>query len=404
MRKALALIPFVKRPNGTRLSRRWRAVPPIFVLCVALAGCGDAHSAAEVDALPDESRPAAQRPEDARKRREDALAAARVWAAPPTPIAAADLRRNSADADRFSHEADVHCRFTTRPVGGTTPKFYCELPGGEVVKVKYGVGNPELPSEVAASRLLTVLGFWADRMSIVRGVQCAGCPSFPFQALRCLQQTGSERACFAGGRDPSRVVYFPAAVIERRLPGEVIESTEDQGWGWYELERIDPARGGSSRAEVDALRLMAVLLAHWDNKPPNQRLVCPPGAARPGGDCASPLAIIQDLGATFGPTKIDLHNWRSGRIWKDGASCTVSMKHLPWGGGTFPDRQISEGGRQLLLGLLEQLSDRQLRDLFEGSRVTAHDQVSAEARNPEVWVKAFKDKVRQIRAGGPCPG
>jgi hypothetical protein len=78
------------------------------------------------------------------------------------------------------------------------------------------------------------------------------------------------------------------------------------------------------------------------------------------------------------------------------------MKPLPWGGGTFPDRQISEGGRRLLLGLLEQLSDQQLRDLFEGSRVTWHDQFSVEARSADAWVRAFKNRVRQIREGGPC--
>ena len=33
---------------------------------------------------------------------------------------------------------------------------------------------------------------------------------------------------------------------------------------------------------------------------------------------------------------------RSGRI---GATCTVSMEQLPWGGATFPEAQISEDGR-----------------------------------------------------------
>jgi hypothetical protein len=78
------------------------------------------------------------------------------------------------------------------------------------------------------------------------------------------------------------------------------------------------------------------------------------------------------------------------------------MTHMPWGGATFLERRISEEGRRLLLGLLEQLSDRQLRDLFEGSRVTSHDQFSAEARQADAWVRVFKDKVRQIREAGPC--
>ena len=38
--------------------------------------------------------------------------------------------------------------------------------------------------------------------------------------------------------------YFDTAVIERRLDGRKIEGTDDQGWAWYELDKIDP------RAEV----------------------------------------------------------------------------------------------------------------------------------------------------------
>lgn len=329
-----------------------------------------------------------------------ALASARVWQQPARPVADANLRDNPPGAE-FSPNEDLTCRFTERAVGGTTPKFYCALPGGEVVKIKYGAGNPELPAEVAASRLLTALGFWSDQMFVVRSVRCQGCPRFPFKALRCAQATGLTSICFAGASHES-VVTFPFAVVERRLDGRVIESVADQGWAWHELTSVDAASGGSSRAEVDALRLMAMFLAHWDNKAANQRLVCPAGADRPDGGCARPLAIMQDLGATFGPFKMDLHNWRTGRVWKDATSCTVSMAHLPWGGGTFPEGRISDEGRQLLLGLLDQLTDTQLRDLFEGSRATAASQFNAESASVAAWVQAFKSRIQQIRDAGPC--
>jgi hypothetical protein len=338
--------------------------------------------------------------ERARRLRDEALASARVWQPPAVPVGEADLRGNGAGT--FDADQEVSCRFKLREVGGTSPKFYCELPNAGEVKVKYGA-NPELHAEVAASRLLTALGFGADRMSVVRRVRCAGCPRFPFQSLRCFERVGLQSACFPGGTNSDEIVDFDLAVIEQKLEGRVIEAFEDQGWAWFELSRIDPARGGSSRAELDALRLMAVFIAHWDNKATNQRLVCRPGGDSAGGGCIQPLAIMQDLGATFGPSKIDLHNWRQGQIWKDGAACMVSMEHLPWGGGTFPETAISEAGRQLLLGLLEQLSDQQLIDLFDGSRVTWHDQFSAEARHADAWVRVFKQKVKQIKDGGPCP-
>ncbi len=166
------------------------------------------------------------------------------------------------------------CRFVVAPVSGTTSKFNCQLPGGEVVKVKYGARNPELFAEVAATRLIAALGFPADRMYLVPAVRCVGCPAFPFQALRCHARTPLGDACFAGALDSTDSVDFAPAVIEHRANGRSIETPTSRGWSWYELDRIDPTRGGSPRTHVDALRLLAVVLAHWDNKAENQRLAC----------------------------------------------------------------------------------------------------------------------------------
>lgn len=380
-----------------------RDIVGLLLLVILASGCGAASESpatiasakAGVDAAGTEADRAA-----ALALRTDALRSARVWAPPAVPVSQANLGANPPGG--FQPADDVTCRFSLEEVGGTTAKFNCELPGGDVVKVKYGTTNPEIRAEVAATRLLAALGFGADRMYAVRSVRCAGCPRYPFQALKCHRSTGLTSVCFPGGIDYDRVVTFEAAVIERRLEGRKIEAAEDQGWAWYELEQIDEARGGASRAEVDAFRLMAVVLSHWDNKGANQRMICLPGGDRPDGGCATPLALIQDAGATFGPLKVDLGNWRRVPVWKDARSCVVSMQHLPWAGATFPERQISEAGRQLLLGLLEQLSDEQLTDVFVSSRMTLHEQLTGEARNPRAWVRAFKDKVAQIRDAGPC--
>ena len=394
--------------HDARVMTRY-ATLQVWIMSAALAGAaacsGDAPAPATIAEVKATAKPTGTVMDDDRamKQREDALAAARVWNPPATPISEANLKDNSPGPATLDADQEITCRFTTEEVSGTTPKFNCQLPGGEVVKVKYGSANAELRAEVAATRLLIALGFGADHVYVVKRVRCAGCPVFPFQSLKCLQKTRMKSACFAGGINYNRVVDFDAAVIERKVPGEKIEGTPNQGWAWFELDKIDPARGGSPAAEVDALRLLAVLLAHWDNKAENQRLVCPSGAEAPDGTCSRPLAIMQDLGATFGPVKVDLHNWGNYRVWADSTTCRVSMKGLPFGGATFSDRQISDAGRLLLLGWLEQLSDQQLRDLFEGSRITQFDQVTAAAKNADVWVAAFKEKVQQIRDAGPCP-
>lgn len=67
--------------------------------------------------------------------------------------------------------------------------------------------------------------------------------------------------------------------------------------------------------------------------------------------------MIQDLGGSFGPPKLDLANWASSRIWADAARCIVSMRALPYEGSTFPDTRISEEGRRFLAERLDRLSD-----------------------------------------------
>ena len=334
--------------------------------------------------------------------RDAALAAARVWMAPRVPTASADFRSNPPGPGAFETSQDVDCTFKAKKVGGTTPKFYCTLPDGDTVKVKYGEPNGEIPSEIVATRLLSALGFPTDRMYRVRSVRCRGCPTLPHQALQCISEVGPDVVCLQGASE-SRVVTFDHAAIERPFPGKKIEATDDQGWSWFELEKIDPARGGSSLAEVDALRLVAVVLAHWDNKGPNQRLVCPDGKDTADGSCAQPLAIVQDLGATLGPKRMDLLNWRQVPVWSDPRSCRVSMSSLPFNGATFTDRTISEPGRQFALKLLRALSPAQLNTLFESAGVTTFSHVLTEAHQPQAWTDAFLAKVADIAAAGPCP-
>jgi hypothetical protein len=319
--------------------------------------------------------------------REDALVRAQVWRAPEIPIEQADLLHNPPDGFRATDEPT--CRFLPRSSDGLTPKFQCVLDGGRVIKVKYGEANHERLAEVAGSRLALALGFGADRMYVVRRVTCWGCPRYPYPRFPWLD------ALLA---DSGRARTFDHPVVEALFPGREIRTAEREGWDWSELERIDPARGGATRAEVDALRLLAVLLNHWDNKAENQRLTCLPGGERPDGVCAAPFALIHDLGASFGPRRAELEQWKSRPVWQDVASCTVGMRGLPFAGGTFPDRRIGEEGRRFFATHVRRLRRAQVHDLFTGARF-------GETTGGEVdgWVSAFEDRVRQIVDRDPCP-
>jgi hypothetical protein len=344
---------------------------------------------------------ASSHPDALSAERDKALSRARVWTRPPVDPGRVDFAANTPGPATFDAGADVDCAFVADPIGGSTPKFNCTLADGTLVKVKYGVQNGELPAEVAATRLLAALGFPVDRMNKVHSVRCRACPVLPQQALQCLEKGEPAAVCLQGA-NAATVVTFAPAVIEQRIEGKKIEASDDQGWSWYELDRIDP-KAGSSRAEVDALRLIAVLLAHWDNKGANQKLICPPGAQGTDGSCRAPLAVINDLGGTFGPKKVDLPNWKQVAIWTDPRACRVSMKSLPFAGATFPEREISEEGRQFALKLLRALRSEQLDTLFSSSGVTEFPHVVAESHQPRAWTDAFLDKVRQIETAGPCP-
>ena len=311
--------------------------------------------------------------------------------------------------------AVVPCRFKPAGVGGSTPKFDCELESGEKVRVKYGRDNAEVFAEVIATRLLSVLGFAADQMYTIDRVRCFGCPEDPFSSLQCLNDGSTVEKCFPAV-NYSQARDFETAVIERQIPGRRIEIRHDQGWTWKELTKIDPQAGGAPRAHVDALRLMAVFVSHWDNKAKNQRLLCldarpktektidKHAKTRGAIDCARPLAVIQDLGGTFGPFKLDLEGWKSTPVWADSATCRVSMRTLPYGGSTFPDISISEPGRVFLAERLRALTPAQVRDLFEGARLSLYTgHRTDQAKNIDNWVKAFDEKVRAIVDHPGCP-
>src|SRR5581483_8074783 len=289
---------------------------------------------------------------------------ARVWMPPATPIEDAQLRHDPPGPGAFKDSDIVTCRFVLRDVGGNTPKFDCD-DRGEVIRVRYGADNAETYTQIAATRLMSALGFPADRLYHVADVRCIGCPADPFPGLKCLRAKGSPERCFPN-LDPQHASDFRDALIERQLEGQAIETETRRGWSWSELNTI-ASRDPASRAHVDALRLIVMFLNDWDTKHDNQRLLCL-GARSDASTCRNPVAMVSDVGATFGPNKLNLERWRTSPVWSDAATCEISMRHLPYQGEGFVEVRISEAGRRFLADELRRLSQSQLVDLFEGAR------------------------------------
>jgi hypothetical protein len=327
----------------------------------------------------------------------EALSRAQVWRAPTVPVSQTRMGSDPAQPDY------IECKFKMTELGGTSPKFDCVMDNGDQIRVKYG-STPEIPSEVAATRLLHALGFAADDVMLVARLRCHGCPAKPFIAMKAvdLSQTA---ALYEKLIDYGSHKDFDWVAVERKHPGRAIGTDQTKGWAFFELEVVDAKKGGAPRAHVDALRLMALFLAHWDNKSENQRLVCLSDEDWPeGGRCQRPFAMLQDMGSAFGPKKVDLKAWEQAPIWENRRTCAASMETLPLRGATFAPVTITEAGRRHLASLLGQLTDQQLADLFTGARF---DKMKAfvPSRQDTVadWVRVFNLKVREISDGPACP-
>ncbi|WP_239492476.1 hypothetical protein [Luteitalea sp. TBR-22] len=321
-------------------------------------------------------------------------------------------------------------------MGGNTPKFTCRTANRRLLRVKYydgqpRTGNREVFAEVVAVRLFWALGFPSD-IVLPLTVQCLECPENPM-----------------AGTGPRATRTF-LGVTEPAFRGTPILSSAnaDQGWQFGELDAaitaLPPgADRDRQRIHFDALSLLGAFVQHGDRKPAQQRLVCAealdlsagdvhPLDARPLGvaalfehpgarACRAPLAMIQDLGATFGSSgkgtirtgKIDLGRWAMRPVFLPPAEdpdrnvrgCRADVTPaLDAGPGARANPRIGEAGRRFLVERLQRLTDDHLRALFTAARVEALGEPLAwtapgtrkSYTGLDAWVEAFKYKREQL--------
>lgn len=320
------------------------------------------------------------------KKRIEAVRMAQVWV--PVNTATLDLKAGPPMPGAFPPGETITCDYFQKDSGGKTPKFWCRVSETDEVKVKYGQDNGEVYAEVAATRLVWALGFGADGMYPVK-VVCRGCSPEPFKDPKA-----------SGAKANAGTSHtFDPAVVERPMAGDVMETSKDSGWGWIDLNSVDQTRGGAPVAHRDALKLLAVFMQHTDTKPAQQKLLCLDKSkglpASTDGSCKHPVMMLSDLGKTFGkanafnkdnPGAVNLKAWADADIWRGDKGCVGDMDQSFT--GTLDRPKISEAGRKFLADLLMQLSDQQIRDLFEVSQFTIRDKTST----VDDWVRVFKQK------------
>jgi hypothetical protein len=307
-------------------------------------------------------------------------------------------------------------------MGGKTPKFSCKITrvesadgtvqtstpemDEEAVKVKFGADDNEVYAEIVATRLMWALGYPADAWFPVR-VECNNCP---------------ENVISGSGSRATRT--FDPATIVRKYPGHKMYESghEEQGWSWKELDTAN----AQPTYQRDGLKLLGAFMKHSDNKPPQQRLTCKKVNVDQSTNpftttCDDPVMLVQDVGATFGgggwftsngSAKMNLGVWSGKQLWKkagtDGAprQCQATLTKSLTAHDGLSDPIISEEGRRFDAGLMCQLSDHQIEELFRASRAAQmpeyhnHDGSFKpgvdEATVIRKWVDAFKAKREEL--------
>ena len=321
-----------------------------------------------------------------------AIRRAQVWKS--TKVAAMDMVAGPQGKGAIPPGTEITCEFRDKKANGRSPKFACVIGADDEVKVKYGRDNGEVYGEVAASRLLWALGFFADRMYPVR-VVCLNCPPNPVVDTKNLQKS----------------VTFNPASIEREMEGEVLETGEGSGWAWTDLDKVEATAGGAPVAQRDALKLLAAMIQHTDSKAEQQRLLCAPDEKvdERGEPCVHTFMMISDLGLTFGHANlfnrnpvgsVNFEQWTRAPIWSNKDRCVAELSQSQT--GTLNNPVISEAGRKFLADLLVQLSDQQVHDLFEVARFAERTGPGIRPATINDWVGAFNKKRAEI-VNHTCP-
>jgi hypothetical protein len=381
--------------------------------------------------------------------RDEAIASAVVWKH-PGQISSKDM--SVGNGKKFQQDQTVECTFFDgfyKEVAdtGKTDKFWCATddkdPLKTKIKIRYGEDNGEVFAEVIASRLFWALGFFADDVYPVH-VNCYNCPNEPWKFLNYLAFAKGESSqkrppidmrssqgrreaiekAIAYVQDDQRqrlargesykTVYSPA-LTESKYNAEAIEPANArtaEGVGLDELAKIDATKGGSSKAEIDALKLLVAFVKHGDSKPSNQRLACPKDQietlANGKVKCKQAHFVMHDLGATFGTgayeilgisagidqsSKMSYAAWKSLPVWKNKATCQAEIGDAL--NGTLKNPIISEAGRSFLANLISEITDQQIVDLFKAAKVELRKDSAQQASLAE-WVELFKQKRNEI--------
>jgi hypothetical protein len=316
-----------------------------------------------------------------------------VWEPPKIAELTAESIRMG-EPTSLKPDEQISCTYvhkSHKELGGLTPKFECETTDKKTYRIKYGI---KAHTTVVTSRLLWALGFGASISTPVH-VICDGCSEDPWNKPDPIQ---------------GKTTFIEAFVQDMKEGKEItLTGLAEVGFSWKkDFPRVSDKNGGASRAQLDALALIAVLLQHGDSKAAQQKMICRPQDYDENENvCRQPYMYIYDLGKSLGSDGLKVHplnfeKWKHQPVFRDKAACIGNLQQNAANGRdglTFP--KISEEGRLFLADLLSQfISDRsRVVAMFE----VAHMDVADPRHSAEDWADVFISKAREIIDHTPCP-
>lgn len=305
----------------------------------------------------------------------------------------------------------VNCKYKqdNLSLSGATKKFNCDFnevtkKGKDTVKkrkVKYAsyfkLGSSELVPTILASTIARMLGFYTEAYCPAK-VKCEGCPSSDPWA-------DSNRSSAA----PSAETHaFEYAMVER--PADLMTITMKSGQPanayphgvfWKELLSIKETDGKTKKdkaIEREAWVLWINFLVDTDAFNFNQRISC--AKASGNGEeifCEKPVAYTHDYGHAFN-YRFNFEKWktRAPLIQNKDGSCRGGLT-----GEVMKDERgskdnnhlhisplISSEARDLLVGRMRLITDKQWRDIFRISNAERLFRVSTDD-----WLSTVREKI-----------
>ncbi len=270
----------------------------------------------------------------------------------------------------------------------------------------------EVFTEVAASRIMWVLGFLADHAYPAGSATCIGCGDDPF-GNKLQNNTASLKGV---------PTTFTVVSAERDQPWDAIAPEDDETWSWDDTKKFyaDGEWTHQQKVEYDAYRL-ALGLIHYHNALPQQnRLVCAEwaqSAADKSKVCARPLIYVHDMGSTFGKKRSgldmlgtnprgDFGAWQPQTVFTNATNCELRANLLG-------DKQVLKDAQDLMVQRVARLDRTTVRAIFKTARFQMMDQKQIKrlrqsgARNAEdaaldEWTDTFMKRIEEIRTAKNC--